>query len=262
MIGVTNALLVYSGAASGNEKRMIYGSDKDVSEVKAAQKHTGENVWIVSQGTDTERQYSVCTCEKGFKFVCGDLAVLKSGPEQVTVLNRRSKQYWQTALKDFKGITGVERFDVANLQPVEPKKGEKVEDLSGQHVLVFGGSATYGPDRAAKMGGSKAKVNLSAADKLPTDPGAKPILEKLYGIKSLSGIPMQISLENEKGDKIQCLSTNWCLKEDLTPGFFEIPKQYAPVKTQAEIENPKALPAYKPHTDPDRIKKIHPKKAR
>lgn len=255
IVGVASSLLATTGVASANEKRMIFGSDKDVQELKAAKKKGGEQVWIVSLATDTERSYSVCTSSKGFKFIVGDLVVIASGPDQVAVMNKRSKQYWQVPTKDFNGLKYVERFDVEKLEAVQPKKGEKTEDLSGQHVLVYGGTATYGPDRAAKMGGTNAKVSVSAADKIPSDPAAKPILEKLYGIKTLNGIPLEINLETEKGDKIQCLSTNWCLKQNLEAGFFAVPKHFVRVKTQAEIENPKALPAYKPHGETVRRKK-------
>ncbi len=243
MLGCSCFLWVGS-AASGKETRMIRGSDQETTKTKEEwQKHAGKDVWVISQTTDNQQPYTVCTNKDGFKFISREMGVIATAPDwQVIVFNSKGEVFCKLPAADFTGLECVERFDVDKLEEAKPSPKEQSQKLAGQNVTVYTGKPKYTPEKIKQAGIDPSEISVLTDNELPLQPQAKTLLERIYGIKGLANVPFKITLKDEKGRTVDCLSTDWCLKREADQNFFSIPKRYKEVAKESEVEHPKLQP--------------------
>jgi hypothetical protein len=224
-------LLVMS--ASGSEAKRL-----DEIETKASSRPP-KDLWLISQKTDGGMNYTVCVSHGAVKFVTGNLAVIAKEPDwNVSLLNEKTKLFWQMPLADFNGLAPVENFDLKHL---ERSARENSETASGKLKIAkrvvekFEGKPEYSAEKARKMGFTPAKVMVWTCSDIPADPKALEVLSRLYGTSGIKGIPMQVQMETESGEKIDCLKTEWCFDRNLSPLFFDVTKQFRKAKSQADL---------------------------
>jgi hypothetical protein len=193
-----------------------------------------KDLWIISQKTDGGIHYTVCVAKGAVKFVSGNLAILAKEPDwKVSVLNERTKLYWQTALTDFDGLPPVETYDLKKIEPVATEITQT--KIAKRAVDLYEGKPEYAPEKAKKMGFTPAKIRIWSCSDVNADTKALEVLSRLYGVSGVKGIPMRVQMETPKGEKIECLSTDWCFDRNLSPLFFDVPKHFKKAGDKAEV---------------------------
>lgn len=82
----------------------------DETAVKATSRPP-KDLWLISQKTDGGINYTICVAKGAVKFVTGNLAVIAKAPDwKVSLLNERTKLYWQMPLSDFTGLAPRGKF--------------------------------------------------------------------------------------------------------------------------------------------------------
>lgn len=198
-----------------------------------------KELWLISQKTDGGINYTVCVAKGAVKFVTGNLAVIAKEPDwNVSLLNERTKQYWQMPLADFHGLAPVENFDLKTIEPSTMAKdltNDGKLKIAKRNVQVFEGKPFYSPDKAKKMGFTPARVLVWTCTDIKADPKALEVLSRLYGTSGITGIPLQVRMETASGEKIECLKTEWVFDRNLSPLFFDVTKQFKKASSQAEL---------------------------
>lgn len=210
----------------------------DETAVKATSRPP-KDLWLISQKTDGGINYTICVAKGAVKFVTGNLAVIAKAPDwKVSLLNERTKLYWQMPLSDFTGLAPVENFDLKQLGPAAETNDETNDDkpkVAKRAVEKLEGKPEYSAEKAKKMGFTPAKVTVWTCSDIQADPQALDVLARLYGTSGIKGIPMQVQMETASGEKIDCLKTEWCFDRNLSPLFFDVTKQFKKAKSQADL---------------------------
>lgn len=215
------------------------GATKRIDEVGSTpqnSKRPQKDLWIVSQKTDGETHYTICTSPGAIKFVVGNLAVIAKQPDwQINILNERTKKYWQMPLTDFNGFEVMERFDVKKLQTSadEPTKNDK--SVLKRDVVKFDGKPEPSAEKLKKMGFTPTKISIWSCSDIKVDSQALDVLSRIYGLNGLQGLPLRIEMETAKGEKITCVFPEFCFERNSTDKFFEVPKHFSKADSREDV---------------------------
>lgn len=233
VISVVVGVLLFTSTGGADAAKRL-----DEAAAKAATRPP-KDLWLVSQKTDGGINYTVCVAKGAVKFVTGNLAVIAKEPDwKVSLLNERTKQFWQMPLADFHGLAPVENFDLKKLEPSVSAQAENKDGklkIAKRSVEVFEGKPDYSPEKAKKMGFTPAKVTVWTCKDIHADPKALEVLSRLYGTSGINGIPLQVQMETPSGEKIECLKTEWCFDRNLSPLFFDVTKQFKKASSVADL---------------------------
>lgn len=199
-------------------------------------KRPQKDLWIVSQKTDGETNYTVCTSPGAIKFVVGNLALIAKQPDwQINILNERTKKYWEMPLTDFNGFELMERFDVKKLQASADELTKDQRSIFKRDVLKFDGKPEPSTEKLKKMGFTPTKISIWSCSDIKVEPPALDVLSRIYGLNGLQGIPLRIEMETAKGEKITCVSPEFCFQRNSTDKFFEVPKHFSKAASRDDV---------------------------
>lgn len=194
-----------------------------------------QNAWIFSQQTDSLKTYTVCVSNDAIKFVCGNLFILARQPDwQIKLVNERAKTYWEMPLKDFTGLKSVESFGISKLEKTNSSPGPN--NLVANQAVIKQEGKSDPKANELKLGLRPAKVTVWSTSSINVPQGALSVLSRLYGLEGIKGIPLRIQITNDRAEKPECLSTQWCLERDVPTDFFDIPKPFKRGPNRNEVE--------------------------
>ncbi|MBX9667571.1 MAG: hypothetical protein K2X93_08140 [Candidatus Obscuribacterales bacterium] len=206
---------------------------KSIDELKT---HPVKNkdLWVIAQTADSVNKQSVCISKGAIKFSIGEISVVASAPDwKATVVNERAKICCEVALSDLHGLKDVRPLRIKSWVATNEKL--KSTAFAAQQVSLVEGA----PDRPDE---STKSMILASSTKIPVEPGALHVLERIYETEGLTGIPLSLKSKSAGGEQsIDRLATKWCLNRELTPNVFEVPNYLTMVSSVDEVETSTAV---------------------
>ena len=204
-----------------------------------------DKVWILKQILQNGEKRTVCVSKNGIKFVQNEYVLFTKAPDwKITLLNKKLRNYYKTSLVGINGVSWIDKVP-----------GSVAKDKSSNLTVVGLPASVFESTRE-----SKDKVTVKATRGLPVSGEKLELVQNLYGIENIDGLPLEVSLVDDKNVSHSILVTDWCMSKDLPQSFYNIPRGYMAAKTMSEVQVPKSkskkrVRKYRPFQDKSKASK-------
>ena len=189
-----------------------------------------DKVWIFKQVEDGFKKRTVCVSRDGIKFIQGQYVLLFKAPDwKIVVLNKQRKLFFRIPKNEFKGTSWMGRIPLS----VVKQEGNEEETIAGFSVDQFESGDQTSMSDSKKL---VKKVFVQTTREIPIGNEKLSLIKQLFS-KDIDGLPLRISVVDDKEDEKEVLRTDWCLTKEIPGRFYSIPKGFTPAKSLEEIEN-------------------------
>jgi hypothetical protein len=188
-----------------------------VAQTAAAKSTTAEakpqTGWVMQQKTQTGGRQIVLVTAGGVKLINEDthFTTIAAAPQwNVITCNDATKRYMETTLRDYKGryLRRIDQLRFSDLNLAVQRGASKT--VHGVKTVAF----FKGPSPIVRPTDELLTLSVLALDQPPQPPEACELLCRMYGIRNLHMVPLDIEYQNLKNRKRVRLTTQTIVKRD------------------------------------------------